>query len=151
MFVSRQNLIAGLKKNSLIIKSSSISDALTYSHPPSFPSKFSRQMCFYLHLWVMSITSFGSILICTIPTYILTWALRLNFGFRGGWWTMASSRAGPYPGLWWTDALTQHIAVTLTPWATRRYAGSRAYDHHSRRKLTLMVPHFFVTFLEVCC
>ena len=44
---------------------------------------------------------------------------------------------------------TQHIAVTLTPWATRRYAGSRAYNHHSHRKLTLMVPYFFVTFLMV--
>ena len=44
---------------------------------------------------------------------------------------------------------TQHIAVTVTPWATRRYAGSRPYDHHSQRKLTLMVPYFFVTFLMV--
>ena len=43
---------------------------------------------------------------------------------------------------------TQHIAVTLTPWATRRYAGSRAFDHHSHSKLTLMVPHFFVTFFN---
>ena len=43
---------------------------------------------------------------------------------------------------------TQHIAATLTPWATRRYAGSRAFDHHSHSKLTLMVPHFFVTFFN---
>ena len=36
---------------------------------------------------------------------------------------------------------TQHIAVTLTPWATWQCAGLRAYVHHSRRKLTLTVPY----------
>ena len=39
---------------------------------------------------------------------------------------------------------TQHIAITLTPWATRRCAGSEASIHHSRSKFTLMVPHFWV-------
>ena len=43
---------------------------------------------------------------------------------------------------------TQHIAVTLTPWVMRQYAGSRAYGHHSHSKLTLMVPHFFLTFFN---
>jgi hypothetical protein len=60
---------------------------------------------------------------------------------------MVSSGVGLYHGLWWTDALTRHIAVTLTPWAWWQYAGSDASVHHSRRKFMLMVPHFFVTFL----
>ena len=77
----------------------------------------------------------------TIPTYNPTGPLRpIYFGFRRE--TMASSGVGHIMGCGGLMPSTQQIAVTLTPGATRRCAGSRAYDHHSRRKLTLMVPHF---------
>ena len=59
---------------------------------------------------------------------------------------MASRRAGPISGCGRRMPSTQHIAVIPTPWATRRCAGSAAYDHHSRRKSTLTVPYFWVRF-----
>jgi len=75
--------------------------------------------------------------LCTIPTVDSVWHLRRNyFGFRHA--TMASERRRP---------LTQHIAVTLTPWAMWRCAGSEASVHHSLSNLTLMVPYFWVRFL----
>ena len=84
---------------------------------------------------------------CTIPTYDPTRPSRLNyFGFRRA--TMASSGVVHIMGCGGRMPTTQHIAVTLTPLATRRCAGSRAYDHHSQRKLMLMVPYFFVTFFS---
>ena len=49
---------------------------------------------------------------------------------------------GPYHGLWWTYASTQYIAVTLTSRATRRYAGSRAYVHHSLSDFAILGVRF---------
>ena len=65
-------------------------------------------------------------------------------GFGPG--AMASRRAGPISGCGGRMPSIQHIAVIPTPWATRRCAGSAAYDHHSRRKSMLTVPYFWVRF-----
>ena len=58
--------------------------------------------------------------------------------------TMAGAASASTMGCGGQTPSTQHIAVTLTPLATRQCAGSNASVHHSLSKFMLMVPYFWL-------